>query len=86
MSRKWKFTREKYFAAVALDALSDQAHAMSNMLGDISVGDSPAQELADAHAIASSDLHERARKLFPLYPHDDWQLARAWLRQEGIVE
>jgi hypothetical protein len=77
-----KYTRENYFAALALDTLSSHAHGLGNMLDDCGAGAS--EELAEAMADLSSRLHKEARELFPRYPHDDHIKGLEWARKEGL--
>lgn len=75
------FTRTAYFRAKVLDSLAAQAHEQSNLFSSLGQ-----EELAEAYSQASNGLHTEARKLFPLYPHEDSIAGRQWANANGFAE
>lgn len=74
-----KLTVANYRKALVYDLLSSQAHELSLYDGALMGADydSPSGDI-------SSELHKKARKLFPLYPHADYAAANEWLHKQGI--
>lgn len=75
------FTRASYLRAKVLDSLAGQAHEQSNLFSSLGQ-----EELAEAYSQASNGLHIEARKLFPLYPHEDSIAGREWANANGFAE
>ena len=79
--RASEFTRTAYLRAKVLDSLASQTHEQSNLFASLGQ-----EELAEAYSQASNGLHAVARKLFPLYPHDEFVAGREWANANGFSE
>lgn len=74
-----EFTRAAYLRAKVLDTLSTNCHEQFLLFDSLGH-----EEMATAFSEASSGLHVEARKLFPLYPHEDFIAGREWAQANGF--
>ncbi|MDR6218612.1 hypothetical protein [Deinococcus soli (ex Cha et al. 2016)] len=75
------YTREGYLRAKVLDAMASDCHTQALLFA--SLGN---DEMSAVYEQTGSGLHQMARALFPLYPHEDFIAGLDWARAAGFVE